>query len=71
VTPRKEIRRIGHMMGPPFSNSSIGVASPRRNARGRLWMIILGRKNDDVAGEKKCRFIDSVYWESFLTGAPV
>jgi len=28
------------MMGPPCLKSSIGVMSPRRNARGRLVVII-------------------------------
>jgi len=43
VRAMKDRSNIGHMMGPPFLNNSIGDSSPIRNARGRL-VVIIGRE---------------------------
>jgi hypothetical protein len=43
VIMTKDTKIMGHMISLPIMNKSIGVASPRRNANGRLWMIIGGR----------------------------
>src|SRR6202789_1365442 len=44
VRPTVSRRRMGHMMGPPLANNSIGVLF-RRNTKARLWVIMVGIKS--------------------------